>query len=88
LAKRNGFGNCFHNHAHDKAVFTESEALYRDILKEHGVRFTHEQLIKFKCDFKTAHFWLDFLIPSKRISIEINPAWHEQYLPVVERVPV
>lgn len=85
MAKRGNFGDCFHNHSHKQDVFTESELLMAKILKLNNISFAHEHLIKFNVDGKKHHFWLDFLITGKKISLEVNPSWHERYSPVIER---
>lgn len=85
MAKRGNFHNCFGNRSHKQGVFTESEKLTARILEINNIRFAHEHLVRFNIDGKKRHFWLDFLIADKRISLEINPTWHETFKPVIER---
>lgn len=82
-----GFHNCFHNYGHDGEVFTESEQLYMDIIAKEfpELPVLHETLMKFNEDGNKSHYWVDFFFPTLRIVVEINPAWHEHYEPVVAR---
>jgi hypothetical protein len=61
--------------------------LFKDIIEKlfPDLPFTHEQFVNFKQNGKSRHFWLDFFFPTLRIAVEINPAWHEQYQPVIDQ---